>query len=136
MMVTGQTQALELPCYVGGKAVGGEPLDVLYPYNGEMAGRVRMIDREGLELALSETKPVEMSRWERHEVLNNARTLLAERAEEYAQLIRSESGLCMRETRYEVGRAQDVLQFSAMEACNQGVSIFFSVHLDSKRMLD
>ena len=50
--------------------------------------------------------------------------MLSERAEEFAQLIRSESGLCMRETHYEVGRSQDVLQFAAMEALKDDGQIF------------
>jgi aldehyde dehydrogenase (NAD+) len=49
---------------------------------------------------------------------------LSGRAEEFAQLIRSETGLCMRETRYEVGRTQDVLQFAAMEALRDDGQIF------------
>ncbi len=124
MSRTEQTEVLELPCYVAGKEIGNEPLDVLYPYTGEIAGHVRQVDRAGLEQALTATKPVEMSRWERHEVLSKARALLADRSEEFAQLIRSESGLCMRETRYEVGRAQDVLQFAAMEALRDDGQIF------------
>ena len=113
---TEPTEIIELSCYAAGKEIGGELLDVIYPYTGEVAGRVRQVDRAGLEQALVSTKLVEMSRWDRHEVLNKARTLLDERSEEFAQLIRSESGLCMRETHYEVGRAQDVLQFAAMES--------------------
>ena len=109
---------------MAGKEVGSEPLDVLYPYTGEVAGRVRQVDRAGLEQALASTKLVEMSRWDRHEVLDKARTLLNERSEEFAQLIRSESGLCMCETRYEVGRAQDVLQFAAMEALRDDGQVF------------
>ncbi len=119
-----QTEVLELACYVAGKEIGSEPLDVHYPYTGEIAGRVRQVDGAGLEQALTATKPVEMSRWERHEILNKARALLADRAEEFAQLIRSESGLCMRETHYEVGRAQDVLQFAAMEALRDDGQIY------------
>ena len=121
---TEPTEIIELSCYVAGKEVGSEPLDVLYPYTGEVAGRVRQVDRGGLEQALASTKLVEMSRWDRHEVLNKARTLLDKRSEEFAQLIRSESGLCMRETRYEVGRAQDVLQFAAMEALRDDGQVF------------
>ena len=65
-----------------------------------------------------------LTRWQRHEILSNARALLGERAEEFAQLIRSESGLCIRETRYEVGRTQDVFQFAAMEALRDDGQIF------------
>jgi len=121
---TEPTEVIELSCYVAGKEVGSEPLDVLYPYTGEVAGRVRQVDRAGLEQALASTKLVEMSRWDRHEILDKARTLLNERSEEFAQLIRSESGLCMRETRYEIGRAQDVLQFAAMEALRDDGQVF------------
>ena len=121
---TEPTEIIELSCYVAGKEMGSESLDVLYPYTGEVAGRVRQVDRAGLEQALASTQPVEMSRWARHEVLNKARILLDERSEEFAQLIRSESGLCMRETRYEVGRAQDVLQFAAMEALRDDGQVF------------
>ena len=49
-------------------------------------------------------------------MLAKARELLLERADEFANLIRMESGLCMRETKYEVGRACDVFQFAAAEA--------------------
>jgi len=114
----------ELPCLVAGEEMGGELLDVHYPYNGELAGRVRMVDGEGLECALNRTRQVKMSRWERHEVLMKAREILSGRAEEFANLIRSESGLCMRETRYEVGRTRDVLQFAAMEALRDDGQVF------------
>ena len=124
MSGTEQAEVMELPCYVAGEQMGSQPLDVLYPYTGEVAGRVRQVDRAGLEKALVSTHLVEMSRWDRHEVLNKARTLLDERSEEFAQLIRSESGLCMRETHYEVGRAQDVLQFAAMEALRDDGQVF------------
>ncbi len=122
--MTEPNKTLELPSYIAGEAAGDELLDVIYPYTGEVTGRVRQVDGAGLEHALAATKPVELSRWARHEILTKARALLSERAEEFAQLIRSESGLCMRETRYEVGRSQDVLQFAAMEALKDDGQIF------------
>jgi len=124
MSVVEKTEVLELPSLIAGEAVGGKLLDVIYPYTGEVAGRVRQVDGAGLERALTATQPVEMTRWQRHEILTNARALLSERAEEFAQLIRSEAGLCIRETRYEVGRTQDVLQFAAMEALRDDGQIF------------
>jgi len=122
--MTEPNKTLELPSYIASEAAGDELLDVIYPYTGEVTGRVRQVDGAGLEHALAATKPVELSRWARHEILTKARALLSERAEEFAQLIRSESGLCMRETRYEVGRSQDVLQFAAMEALKDDGQIF------------
>ena len=124
MSVAEKTEILKLPSYIAGEAMGGELLDVIYPYTSEVIGCVRQVDGVGLERALTTTQPVELTRWVRHEILTNARALLAERAEEFAQLIRSETGLCMRETRYEVGRTQDVLQFAAMEALRDDGQIF------------
>ena len=124
MSVAEKTEVLELSSLIAGEAVGRELLDVIYPYTGEVAGRVRQVDGAGLERALTATRPVELTRWARHEILTKARALLSERAEEFAQLIRSETGLCMRETRNEVGRSQDVLQFAAMEALRDDGQIF------------
>jgi phosphonoacetaldehyde dehydrogenase len=57
-----------------------------------------------------------LTRYERSRILNKTRDLLEARREELAQLITAEAGLCLRETRYEVGRACDVFSFAAMEA--------------------
>ncbi|MYI84307.1 MAG: aldehyde dehydrogenase family protein, partial [Rhodothermaceae bacterium] len=65
-----------------------------------------------------------LSRYARSEILMKARTLLEERAESFAHLITAESGLCMRESRYEVGRSCDVLQFAAMEALKDDGQVF------------
>ena len=124
MSVAEKTEVLELPSLIAGEAVGGELLDVIYPYTGEVTGRVRQVDGAGLERVLTATQPVEMARWQRHAILSKARALVSGRAEEFAQIIRSESGLCMHETRYEVGRSQDVLQFAAMEARRDDGHIF------------
>ena len=59
--------------------------------------------------------PSKLTRYDRYEILNKARDLVGKHADELANLIRMEAGLCMRETRYEVGRARDVLQFAAMK---------------------
>ena len=52
MSVTKQTKILELPSYIAGEAVDGDLLDVIYPYTGKVAGRVRQVDGAGLERAL------------------------------------------------------------------------------------
>ena len=53
---------------------------------------------------------------------------------ELAELIRLESGLCVRETTYEVGRAQDVLMFASMEALrDDGQIAVFSNRADAPR---
>ncbi len=121
------TQVLELPSYIAGEAVRtGATLEVHYPYTGETVGTVSVIGPAEVERMIETTRRggAALSRYERYEILNRARDLLRERADAFAHGIRRESGLCMRETRYEVGRAQDVLQFAAMEALRDDGQVF------------
>lgn len=126
MSVSSETQ-LALPSYLAGEAVHTDArLEVFYPYTGELSGTVSMIDAARAESMIEKTlrggDP--LTRYQRFEILNKARDLLKARADEFAHLIRMESGLCMKETRYEVGRAQDVLQFAAMEALKDDGQVF------------
>jgi putative phosphonoacetaldehyde dehydrogenase/2-aminoethylphosphonate--pyruvate transaminase len=113
-----------LASIVAGEAVtSGELLEVHNPWNGDLVGTVVKAGAEQLELAIAsgtaEQKP--LTRYERATVLRRARGMLEERREEIARNICAESGLCMRETHYEVGRTLDVLEFAAMEAlCDDG----------------
>jgi aldehyde dehydrogenase (NAD+) len=112
-------RTLDLPSYLAGEPIQtSDRLDVFYPYTNERTGSVALIAPAHLEEAICRAlrggEP--LTRYQRFEILDKARRLLADRAEEFANLIRSESGLCIRETRYEVGRAQDVLRFAALEA--------------------
>ena len=118
---------LDLPCYIAGRTViTDERLTVYNPYNGDVVGTVSNVYRaqthEAIEAALGGGEP--LTRYQRYDILNKARALLLERAEAFAHLITAESGLCLRETRYEVGRACDVLQFAAMEALKDDGQIF------------
>ena len=117
-------EPIELPCYVAGESCGGELLEVFYPYTGELVGCVKSADSSILERALAETVGTPMTRWQRHEILMKAKELLSASSDEFSNLIRRESGLCMRETRYEVGRTQDVLQFAAIESLRDDGQIF------------
>lgn len=110
---------MHLPCYIAGQPVDAETrIRVFNPFNGNEVGSVASLGRsythEAIEATLEGGEP--LTRYRRFEILNSARTILDQRREEFAHLICAESGLCMRETRYEVGRACDVLQFSAMES--------------------
>ena len=118
---------MDLSCFVAGKQITSErTLSVLNPYNGQPAGSVTLAGRDHTEIAikaaLSADEP--LTRFERSTILDRARQLLEERREEFARLITSESGLCIRETRYEVGRASDVLRFAAIEALRDDGQIF------------
>ena len=117
----------DYPCYIAGQAVNREDkLSVYNPYNGEVAGTVANLGKaetiEAIETALQGGET--LSRYQRYEILDKARRMLLERAEEFSSLITAESGLCLKETTYEVGRGHDVLQFSAMEALKDDGEIF------------
>lgn len=121
------TAVLDLPCYVAGRPVtSSHTLTVTNPYTGDVVGTVASVGPaevdEAIEATLKGGEP--LTRYGRYEVLHRARELLVERALEFAHLITAESGLCVRESKYEVGRAADVLQFAAMEALRDDGQIF------------
>ncbi len=110
---------LSLPSYLAGKSVTTDTwIDVLNPYNNEQVGRVAASGRDHLEAAIqAHLAPAQpLTRYERSRILNKTRDLLEANRDELARLITSEAGLCLKETRYEVGRACDVFAFAAMEA--------------------
>ncbi len=115
------------PCFVAGKAVASSTtFSVTNPYNNEVIAQVAQVTpaetEQAIQAALEGGEP--LSRYRRYEILNAARDLLLERSDAFARLICAESGLCLRETRYEVGRASDVFQFAAMEALKDDGQIF------------
>jgi aldehyde dehydrogenase (NAD+) len=65
-----------------------------------------------------------LNRYDRYNILEKTRLLLLERKEEFAQVISAESGLAIREARYETGRAHDVLLFAAIESLKDDGQIF------------
>ncbi len=119
--------ALQLHCYVAGKKINtSKTLSVHSPYDNRLAGTVALAGiketNEAIEAALQGGKI--LNRYERYSVLDKTRQLLMSRKEEIAQLISSESGLCIREGRYEIGRAHDVLMFAAMECLKDDGQVF------------
>lgn len=126
-MAPNQMPPFELTSYVAGEPVHSDRcLEVRYPYDGTLTGKVTCVGADHLEEALTrgsaEQKP--LTRFQQADILRNARSLLEERREDFANLIRLESGLCLRETRYEVGRSLDVLEFAAMEALRDDGQVF------------
>ena len=102
---TNMTDQLPLawPSYIAGEQVqSDDTLEVRYPWDGSLTGTLPKITPEQLEqaiaAALGQVQPPTKN--ERYEILMRARELLAKRTDEFANLIRLEAGLCMRETRY------------------------------------
>ena len=119
---------IHFPAYIAGRPVEtGRTLDVRYPFDGSLTGTAALAGRvhldEAIEAALQGGKRP-LSRFERSTILRKAAALLADRREEFARLITRETGLCLRESRYETGRSSDVLEFAAMEALRDDGQIF------------
>jgi len=120
---------MELACLVAGQPVkSANRLAVRNPYNSETVGTVALAGSAdvsaALAAALSAARDCPLTRYQRSEILEKTRLLLQSRADEFARLMTRESGLCLRETRYEVGRANDVLRFAAIEALRDDGEIF------------
>lgn len=119
---------IHCPAYIAGQAVEtGAILEVRYPYDGSLTGTTAMVGREHLDAAIRaalEPANKPLTRHERSTILREAAGLLASRREEFARLITRETGLCMKESRYETGRTSDVLEFAAMEALRDDGQIY------------
>lgn len=113
--------------YVAGKPVKSDKLlQVKSPYDNRLVGTVTLANathaEEAIAAALKGGK--KLTRYDRFSILDKARQLLVERKELFAQTISAESGLAIREARYETGRAHDVLMFAAMESLKDDGQVF------------
>jgi aldehyde dehydrogenase (NAD+) len=93
-------------------------LTVTSPYRGELVGEAPVSDSAQVAAALDAAarSGPPAPRYERARSLEAIAQRLRDDAEDWAQLISRESGLCLKDTRHEVGRAVDVFRFAAMEA--------------------
>lgn len=121
------TSVIALSCYVAGKSIESDKvLEVRSPYDNRLVGTVTLANADHAEQAIEAALKggQKLSRYERYVILEKTRQLLTERKEEFAQVISAESGLAIREARYETGRAHDVLMFAAIEALKDDGQIF------------
>jgi len=102
----------------GEKVYADRVIEIRYPYTGEVVATVPKATADDVRRALKiahQYKP-KLTRHERYRILMKAGDIIAARKDELARLITLESGLCIKDTLYEVGRASDVLLFSAQQA--------------------
>jgi aldehyde dehydrogenase (NAD+) len=121
------TIQVEPACLVGGRELHGDRrLDVLYPYTGEVVGTVPLLSRSEVRSALRlvGTAHVSLDRNARAEVLRRVAAAIDGAGNELAVLITRESGLSLRDTRYEVSRAIDVFRFAAIEALRDDGQVY------------
>lgn len=92
-------------------------IEVRNPFTGELVGTIPKSSvadvRKAFETA-RDFRPT-LTRYQRASILQKAAELLRGRAEAASDLITRESGLCKKDSLYEVGRVCDVLTFGAME---------------------
>jgi len=110
----------------GEKVARDRVIEVRHPYSGELAGTVPKATpddvKRALKIARSFRSP--LTRHDRYQILMKAGAIIASRHEDLAHLITLESGLCLKDSHYEVGRASDVLLFAANQALVDDGEVF------------
>ena len=111
---------------VGAERSGARTIEVLNPYTRQRVGSVPKATLEEVRraFAIARGYKARLTRFERADVLNKTAAAVRSRTEEIAALICAESGLCIKDARYEAGRVADVLVFGANEALKDDGQIF------------
>jgi len=109
-----------------GPGTSERQIDVYNPYTNEICGTVPKAGIAEIEKAFRTAKAyrAELSRAQRSEVLRKTADLLVARKQEIAELITAESGLCLKDTIYEVGRAYDVFFLASTAVIRDDGEIF------------
>src|SRR5262245_52972985 len=101
-------------------------IEIRFPYTGDVIATVPRATAEDVRRAFRvarEYKP-KLTRYERYRILMRAGELIAQNRDNIATLITLESGLCVKDSTYEVGRASDVLLFAANQALVDDGQVF------------
>ncbi|WP_317203617.1 phosphonoacetaldehyde dehydrogenase [Janthinobacterium sp.] len=112
---------------IAGAMVGNaRRIEVFNPYSGALLGSVPKATLADVQLAFRGAKQFKstLTRYERNQILLRASALLRENAALVSDLITAESGLCKKDTLYEVGRACDVFLFAANQALVDDGQVF------------
>src|SRR5450759_3276589 len=110
----------------GEKVSGNRIIEVRHPYNGELVGSVPKATLDDVKRALKIARGFRSSltRHDRYQILMEDGAIIASRCNDLAHLITLESGLCLKDSQYEVGRASDVLLFAANQALVDDGEVF------------
>jgi aldehyde dehydrogenase (NAD+) len=112
---------------IGGVKVGRErTLEVRNPYTGALVGTVPMATADDIRHAFAVARAYRprLTRYERYRILLQAAEIIRSRAESISDLITAECGICKKDSRYEVGRACDVLTFAGNAALVDDGQVF------------
>lgn len=107
-----------------------ERVEVRFPFDESVIGTVPRGRVEHVRLAFEKAAAArpKLTRYERQQILHRCAEALADAREAIATLITMESGLSMKDSRYEVGRAYDVFTLAA-QLCIQDDGEVFSCDL-------
>jgi aldehyde dehydrogenase (NAD+) len=110
----------------GEKVQRDRVIEVRHPYTGELAATVPKATLADVQRALriARDHQPKLTRHDRYRILMKAGEIIAARRDEVARLITLESGLCLKDSLYEVGRASDVLLFAANQALVDDGQVF------------
>src|SRR6516162_6250822 len=112
---------------IGGAQVATERSDEVFnPYTGALVGTVARASVDDVRRAIAVGKAFRprLTRYERYRICYQTAEALRARTEEIANLITAESGLCKKDSLYEVGRACDVFTFAGNAALVDDGQIF------------
>ncbi len=113
---------------IGGERVMRERLiEVANPYTRKIVGTVPKAGIDDVRRAFTVARAYRctLTRYERARIMQHAATLLRARLEEASNLITAESGLCKKDSVYEIGRVCDVLNFAANETLKDDGQAFW-----------
>src|SRR5450755_4794024 len=101
-------------------------IEVRHPYSGQLIGTVPKANLEDVKRALQIARGFRstLTRHDRYTILMKAGAIIAAKRDDLARLITLESGLCLKDSQYEVGRASDVLLFAANQALLDDSEVF------------
>lgn len=122
-----ENNIIEFGAIINGKQIKtGEWIEVHNPFTKKLVGRVASIDIKTLDKVIQDTKrtKITLTRYERYEILNKIADELEKRVDEVSEMITDETGLCLKDTRYEASRVSDVLRFSAMKTLDDDSQVF------------
>jgi putative phosphonoacetaldehyde dehydrogenase len=112
---------------IAGKLVDAdERIDVRNPYTGAVVATVPSASPRQVADAfvIGEKYRSKLTRYDRQKILLRTAELLAKRREEIAVLITAESGLCLKDSLYEVGRAYDVYSLAGQLAIRDDAEVY------------
>jgi phosphonoacetaldehyde dehydrogenase len=112
---------------IAGERVGGaRVIEVRNPYTGGLVGTApkATVDDVRRAFAIAKSYRAKLTRYERYDICHRAAESIRTRAAELSTLITAESGICKKDSLYEVGRACDVFTFAGNAALSDDGQVF------------